>query len=515
MTRTRRVAASVALSLMSQVLAMVIGLWLTRFILDQIGQHTYGVWLIVLQALGWLTLADLGVVALLPRETAFLTGRDAAPDALPKLVGEATRLMLWQWPVVALLCGGAWLLVPVSPQHREVLGLTLLVFAAGFPLRLFTALLQGLQDLVFLGWLQFAAWLLSTAVAVVALLAGMGLFALVLSWSVAQLVPPLVAWRRLTRRFPRARPRVRPVTRAAARAYLGRSLWISLSQLAGILVTGADVLIIGLIMGPAAVVPYVVTLKIIAVIGNFPVAMAHASGPALSQMRAGESREDLRRATTALSMAVLAASGAVACVVLAVNEGFVGWWVGADRYAGSALTVLGVALMLTRHYGTTVAYAVYSLGHERRLALTGVVEGVVSVGATVALVKMLGPVGAVLGGLIAALLFVLPLTLPTLAAETATSVGWLLRALLPFAARLAVALAVALAAGALLGPAGPARTALVALAAAAVYAALLAPVAMRPPLREYVLQLARAIRGRLERAAAPGPPPVPPAATPS
>ena len=90
MTRTRRVAGSVALSLMSQVVAMVVGLWLTRFILDTLGQSTLGLWLIILQALGLLALADLGVVAVLPRQTAFVTGRDGAPGALGELVGRAT-----------------------------------------------------------------------------------------------------------------------------------------------------------------------------------------------------------------------------------------------------------------------------------------------------------------------------------------------------------------------------------------------------------------------------------------
>ena len=47
MTRTRRVAGSVALSMLSQVAAMVVGLWLTRFVLGRLGQHDYGVWLVI------------------------------------------------------------------------------------------------------------------------------------------------------------------------------------------------------------------------------------------------------------------------------------------------------------------------------------------------------------------------------------------------------------------------------------------------------------------------------------
>jgi O-antigen/teichoic acid export membrane protein len=511
MTRTRKVAGSVALSLLSQAVAMIVGLWLTRFILGALGQHDYGLWLIILQSLGYLALADIGVVAVLPRQTAFTTGKDGSPDALPRLVGETARLVRWQTPVVFALALVAWLAVPPSVvAHRDVLGLVLLLFAASFPLRLYTAVLQGLQDLVFLGWVQFAGWLVSAAVTVIALLSGLGLYSLALAWGVTQLGPPLVARWRLGAKYPHALPRD-PISLgwAGARRHLSSALWVSLGQLAGAMVNGADILIIGAVMGPAAVVPYAVTVKLIQVIGNLPVMVAHAAGPGLSQMRAGESKDDLRRATNALAQAVLAGAGIVACVIVAVNQGFVGWWVGADRYAGDTLTLLAVVLMLVRHYGTTIVYAIYSFGHEKRLAVAGIMEGAVSVAAGIALVKIAGPVGAVIGALIAAVLVVMPLILPTLARELATTVGGLFRALLPFALRLALSLAAGVLIGRWLAPTSPWMLAVAALAAAGVYVALVLPVALRPPLREYVLQLVTLVRTRLGLAPAPPAPPAP------
>jgi len=337
---------------------------------------------------------------------------------------------------------------------------------------------------------------------VAALLAGLGLHALAIGWAVTQLAPPLASWVRLRVRHRAALPgSLPPLTWPAARRHLSSAVWVSLGQFSAALVNGADVLIVGAVMGPVAVVPYVVTLKLIAVAGNLPVTVAHAAGPGLSQMRAGEPRTDLRRATDALAQAVLAASGLVACVVLAVNQWFVSWWVGADRFAGWDVTALGVALMLVRHYGTTVVFAVYSFGHERRLALIGFVEGAVTVALSIALVQAIGLPGALIGALAAGTLVVFPLCLPTLAAETATTVGGLIRALLPFVVRLAVALALAAAVGRLAQPGGLAGIGLLAIVAAAGYAALLLPVVLRPPLREYTLQLAGAVRARLGVAA--------------
>ena len=74
-SRTRRFLDGVWLGYANQMLMMLGGLWLTPFLLHRIGQHDYGLWLVGSQILMYLTLLDIGVVALLPRETAYATGR--------------------------------------------------------------------------------------------------------------------------------------------------------------------------------------------------------------------------------------------------------------------------------------------------------------------------------------------------------------------------------------------------------------------------------------------------------
>jgi hypothetical protein len=216
-------------------------------------------------------------------------------------------------------------------------------------------------------------------------------------------------------------------------------------------------------------------------------------------MRVSETPETLRRATSALTQAVLVASGAIACVVLAVNAGFVTWWVGAEQFGGLALTALFVVLMLVRHYGITVVYAVYSFGHERLLALIGLAQGIVGVAASIILVKVVGVAGAVLGALLAAVLVTLPLALPVVARDTGTSTGALLRGLVPWTWRLAILLTAGTLAGLWLQPRGPFGVAAVGLLAAALYAALAGPFVLRPPLREYALQVWRGVAARFRR----------------
>ena len=150
MGRTRRFINGVSLGYAGQVLTIVVGLWLTPFLLGRVGAHDYGLWLVALQVLAYVALLDVGVVALLPRETAFATGRRALTGdgtELPRLVGETARLVLWQTPAAALVAAAVWFSIPEEwAALRAPLGVALAAFVVLFPARVFQAVLQGLQD---------------------------------------------------------------------------------------------------------------------------------------------------------------------------------------------------------------------------------------------------------------------------------------------------------------------------------------------------------------------------------
>ncbi|MEE9212254.1 MAG: oligosaccharide flippase family protein, partial [Phycisphaeraceae bacterium] len=348
----------VAVGYVNMAAVMLAGLVLTPFLLGRLGQHDYGLWLVGLQILAYLALMDFGVVTLLARATAYATGRaggiDKAAD-LPDVIGQTVRLVLWQVPLVAAVAGGVWLFMPAewSPLQAPV-GLMLIGFVVMFPVRALRAVLEGLQDLTFLGQIQLGTWLAGILVTVAAIVGGRGLLSLALGWVVSQILAGACWAYRLRQRFPGIFPaRLPALSAAAARRQLGQGFWVIVAQVAHVLLAGTDVLIIGILAGPAAVVPFVCTGKLISVLTNQPHLLMQAAGPALSEMRMGEPKARLFQVSSALTQAMLMASGAVACAVLAVNQGFVTWWVGADQYAGLPLTVLLVLVMLLRHWNTT------------------------------------------------------------------------------------------------------------------------------------------------------------------
>ncbi|HEX7956245.1 MAG TPA: oligosaccharide flippase family protein [Pyrinomonadaceae bacterium] len=492
MSRTQKFIGGVAFGYAGQLLVTAVGLWLTPFLLGRVGQHDYGLWLVGTQLMAYLMLLDVGVVALLPREVAAAAGRQAAgaEGEVARVVGQTARLVLWQTPAVAAAALLVWLFfVPAEwGALRPALGLVLACAAATFPLRALHAVLNGLQDLRFLAQAQIAAWLCGAAVTVALVYAGAGLYALAAGWAATLLLPlPAMFWR-LRRHFPRALPRGLPrLPWAEARRRLTRGGWTSVNQVAGALLFGTDLLVIGKLLGPAAVVPYACTVKLVGVLSNQPQMLMQVAIPGLSELRAGAAREDAARVCTALGQLMLLVSGGIACVVLAVNRDFVEWWVGPGQYGGLALTCLVLAAMLLRHCNLVVGYVLFAFGgHDRRLALTALADGVVTAAALLSLTSAMGTVGTGLGTLAGVCLVSLPANLHALSGTGTLTAGGLARSLAPWFWRFAALVAFAGLLAQRFVPDTFYEVAAVALLAAAAYGAAVLPLALRDPLGVYV-----------------------------
>jgi O-antigen/teichoic acid export membrane protein len=503
--RTRRFVDAVKVGYVSQAVLMIGGLYLTPLILSHIGQHDYGLWLVGLQITTYLLVLDLGVVALLPRDVAYASHRlpaDARADdnELTALVGRITTIVLAQLPAVGLIAGVIWLLLPREwHELRTPLGLILLTFVVFFPTRIFEAVLTGLQDQAFVGWMRLAAWVIGTTVSTLLVLDGKGLISLAAGWTLMQGVPAIGCWWRLRARHAGVLPkRLSATTWRESREYLGKSVHVSVAQIAQTLVLGTDVLIISKILGPTAVVPYVLTGKLISLLSNQPQLFVQVALPGLAQLRASEGgsggTERLSEVSSALQLALLILSGAVVCLVLLVNGAFLRWWVGPDQFGGVTLTVLLTLVMALRHWNLSAVVTRFALGDERRISYVTLADGLVSTGAAVLLVHLVGPLGAPIGALAGVCLVSLPRNLSAVSREMHVPITTLLSPVIGWMKRL-VPLGVALVSLSLVWPpatvVGIAAGSIVALAACAV-AAL--PFILHSPLAPYAEPWLTALR---------------------
>lgn len=428
MNRSSRFLRSIGVGYASQVVITVVGLWLTPFLLDRLGQRELGLWLVGTQLLGYLGLLDVGIIAMLPRESAYARARDQQPGApggeLQYVVGRTARVALWQLAAMCLVAVAGILLVPEGWRElRGPLTVVFAVFALTFPFRILHGVLLGLQDLTFVGIASFLQWATTTVLTVVLMLMGFRLWSMAYGWAAGQLLATALWMFRFALRFPEVLPRRVPrLSLSEVRALFGRGVWFSVSQVSSALLLSTDLLIIGHVLGPAAVVPYSVTGKLIQVLSNQPQLLVSNAIPALAELHELRDRERVRRASGAVVRLLLLGSSAVVCAALAVNRGFVGWWVGPEQYAGDLLTVAILGSMLLRHAQLTTAFMLHAYGrYDRFSSLTMLTDGAVTVVSGALLVRWLGPIGAPLGSILGASLVSLPLSFRVIARELGIS----------------------------------------------------------------------------------------------
>lgn len=446
-SRISRFARGVGTTLLNQVLLTVAALWLTPFLLRHLGGADFGLWLLATQLLTYLQLLDIGVIALLPRDVAHAWGaRDESgrsPD-VTRAISRALRIIAVQVPIVAIAAALLWYFLPAQwAGMRGALGVALVGFVVLYPFRAAMAVLEGLQEMPFVSRAFLLAWAVGTAITVALVASGTGLMAVAYGWVAQQGIATACWTYRLWTRYAALLPRRLDAEVPEAVALLKRGSWVSLAQIATVLIHGTELLIIGKVLGPAAVVPYSMTSKLVQVLQNQPQLLMHAAVPGLAELRGKGDTEGVLRVVFGLALGMLLLSGAVATVILAVNRAFVGWWVGPHLFGGQGMTFLLLLVMLLRHLGLVLSQANFALGDEKYLGIVALLEGAVTVAASVGLVYVLGAVGAVAGALVGVVFVRVPMQLAELARRTGRSRREIMGTLAPVLWRLALMLSLA------------------------------------------------------------------------
>jgi O-antigen/teichoic acid export membrane protein len=505
MSRSKRFLGGLGFGYLYQVIVLLAGLWLTPFLIRHIGLADFGLWGLGAQLIYYLGLMDLGIVTLIPREVAYETGRsitNATKPNLKRITGESARVVLLQTPLVAVAAFCLWLSIPASWGHVQIpLAVIMTAYVLTFPARVLTATLDGLQDLSYLSSIQIVSWTANFAVMVFLVSRGWRLGALAAGWVILQTVPAICAFVRLKRRFPEALPKSIPqLSPREVLQYFRRSVWLSVAQLAQTFLSNTDYFILGLVMGPKVAVVYDCTRRLVNALANQPQLLMNLAGPAISELRATGDRSRLLTVSIGLTRLMMTASGMVACVVLAANKSFVAFWVHDVQFGGMVLTTLLVIAMLLRHLNVTTVTALICFGEERRISLTTLADGTVTVCACAIAIHFLGLTGAAVGSLVGVCCVSLPLNLSGLAREAGVSVLTIPRSLAPWLWRFLLATGL----GQLIRVSGLMETkaGLVAGCAAAsiIYCLLIIPLLFQEPLAQYTRPLLLRLTAR--RAAA-------------
>lgn len=383
-SRRRATIIDLCFSYTSLGLTLVRTLLLIPIYLKYIPFDEYGAWLASGGLLGYFTAMDLGITAVLGQQTAVAYGKGNR-EQLQRLLGTGLVLMAIV-AVLPLLIGvavspwlPAWLHIqgPAGQTLRHAFllvsgftGLDLLGFAAG-------GMMRSFQRAAVPGITQLCADIASIACTLVLVVKGYGLYGIAGGMACRSVVvglSSLAACLYFVLRKMKLRPKWSVET---ARNLFGMSVYQLGAVIAGRLVHYTDGLVVGMISGPVAAGMYTLTGRGLDLVRMLTAKIGVSLSPGLAHMH-GEGKSDhFRRIVLVAGLFQLALMALGTGVMVVLNQPFMRLWVGPEKYAGLALTVLlGIWNIGTLLRGGVAWEAIYAVGQIRILTAVTWLEAV-------------------------------------------------------------------------------------------------------------------------------------------
>jgi O-antigen/teichoic acid export membrane protein len=406
-SRTRRAGIAASFGYLQFLLAIASGILLVPFILSRVGTEAYGVWLGFGELVAYSAMVDLGVLGVLPWLVAEADGRRDRAE-----IGRLVSAALVAAGIAAVLFGalalGVLAVAPgvagITPEQQAAVARPLLLLialtAATYPLRVFHAVLVGMQDAAFVGTLGIVQATLNVVLLAGLLAAGQGLYALAAAATVPTLVVVAVSAVRVRRVVPGLFRSLGAPSLALLRRVTAQGIGGWMAGMGWRMIAATSTFVVLAVAGPAAAVVYALTARLGEVLMQMSWQLPDAGLVGLAQLR-GEGREArVREIVVAILRLTMIAAGAVACTMAALNPSFVSLWVGPDRFAGLGTNLLLAAGVLALSLGHSLFSTAATLGARVQIGFATVAQGVVHLGAAVVLGRMFGLAGVAAAALV-------------------------------------------------------------------------------------------------------------------
>jgi O-antigen/teichoic acid export membrane protein len=384
---------------------------LVPLLLGRLGRDAYGLYATLTSVVGYFALLTFGSALTVPRYVADHAARGDR-EALSGFVSTYFALhlaiagvgALAGWALAPLI--GAHLAVPpglgplVEPAWRLVVGGWALGLSAG----LFQSFLVGLGDVALSNLVNSVRTVLTLAVAFAVLSSGGGLAELLAALLAASLLGSVLAFALLRARHPEIRISLSLARRATLSATARPAALFFLMQIAALVVTGTDNVIISVFLGVGHVAAYAVAFQLWSLALAMLWSGTDALLPFFTRWDVQDERARLRQAYLAATRYSFAGAVLAAIVLAAFGDSVVRWWVGGALTVPPGVLATFAAMLLTAAPIHTAALVLTGLGKHRPAALGGAAEATLNLALSLALVRPLGVLGVALGTLASGIL---------------------------------------------------------------------------------------------------------------
>ncbi len=454
MSRRRKALTIAGFGYLQQAFGVAVNFYLVRFLLVHIGQSNYGLWLAASALLSYASMADLGTFNVLPWLFAEAEGRKS-DDEIRQVLSHALLFCTGAGFLYLIVAALSWKLFPfalrLESSDRGILlgplcALALLT-AIGFPLRVFSTVITGIQDVFFSGFWGLVQILLNAGLIIGFVRAGRGLYGLALAAVIPYLIQAAASLIRIRLTRPELLQKWSGFEWAKMRSILSSGLGAWLGAFGWQLSFASDSVVVAW-LGQRALVPVLsVTAKLAFAGMQFGWVLPDSTLVGLAEL-SGAARERVKAIVMTILRLHLILAGGVAIVVLAVNPALVSKWLGPTLFGGhllSALIAIGV-LFLSFSHGVLATASV--TGNRLRIGVISLVGGLVYVVVAVTLGKLWGLVGVASATIFVEATILIPFGLSTLSAASGIRPAEIVsQAIFPWATRFVPIAAIAAAVG--------------------------------------------------------------------
>lgn len=412
--RVRHIARNVVSNWLAAAANMAVGFFLSPFIVHHLGNVAYGVWVLAISSINYLSLLDLGMRSSVLRfvSKGYTQGdHEASSSALSAALWVRLQISLAVLLISAVL---AYVFpvffkgVPVYMAQSARLAVMIIGFnmALSMSMGVFGGVVSGLNRYDMQTVVSLVQVVIRVTGVVIVLQRGYGIVAVALCECAAAVVGNVLLVVLARRLYPQLRVYLKKPDPQVLRALWSYSFYAFLTTVAIQLVYQSDNLVVGSFVGASAVTFYAIGNSLCRYTDQFTGSMNMSFVPAASTFDAAGEVDRLQGLYVFGTRAMMALSLPILTTLLVRGRTFIGLWMGTqyEQRSGTVLIILASAMIFSQANNTASAIA-FGTEKHKVTAKWAVAEGIANLVLSIILVRPFGIYGVAIGTLIPNLFF--------------------------------------------------------------------------------------------------------------
>jgi len=394
------------------IISMLVSLWMVPFTLKYLSKPEYGIFAIITDLLGWLSIANLGITSAFNSKGAQLLGTKNYNELNVVL---STTFFSQLFSALLIVIIGIFLVWNPnllfgdigSLEHIGiVVALTVLSFIISYVMQPLNSLLIADKQIHIDNYLRFGLLALRTILTIVFLISGFKLVSIAFSNLIGTLIIAIITWIRAKKTLSFAKIEFRLWQKSVFQFLLKNGIWFTIGGIAGILILRMDAFLIGKYISLAVVANFTISSKLYQIASNIHQQFFNTTRPYFSQIYGKNNFKKLNQLYDLVYYSSFLTAFIFGVFIFVLNKWFIGWWVGPEFYIGDKINLLiAINFILQSVVLPNRIILATTLLHIEIHNITRVLEGIIKIIISLLFIEEFEISGILIASIISTLLF--------------------------------------------------------------------------------------------------------------